>query len=190
MTTTRKKQSPRCATCGVPPTTWRVFNNKRTWFCAVHLKAAEREALEAANKRAREQRIEDTRPPTRHKKYRPRDTDLMCGTPTRRGTCRMYRPCAWHNTEVGSPIRVPFTHRAVEEPAAPTCPSSNTAVDHPPHYNAGKIEVITAIEDWGLGFNLGNVVKYCARAQHKGRELEDLQKAAWYIARELMRRQG
>jgi hypothetical protein len=179
MTTTRKKQSPRCVNCGVPPTTWRVFNNKRTWFCAVHLKAAEDAALAMA-----------APPLTRRKKYRPRDTELMCGTPTRRGTCRMYRPCAWHNTEVESPIRVPFTHRAVEEPAAPACPSSNTAVDHPPHYNAGKIEVIAAIEDWGLGFNLGNVVKYCARAQHKGNELEDLQKAAWYIARELMRRQG
>ena len=34
------------------------------------------------------------------------------------------------------------------------------AVNHPPHYNQGKIEVIDAIEDWGLDFNAGNVVKY------------------------------
>jgi hypothetical protein len=40
-----------------------------------------------------------------------------------------------------------------------------------------------AIEDWQLGFHLGNVVKYIARAQHKGSELEDLKKAAWYLSR-------
>lgn len=56
-------------------------------------------------------------------------------------------------------------------------------VDHPKHYNAGKIEVIDAIEDWKLGFHEGNVVKYIARAKHKGTELEDLRKAAWYLNR-------
>lgn len=55
------------------------------------------------------------------------------------------------------------------------------AVDHPAHYNTGAIEVIAAIDDWKLGFCEGNAVKYIARAKHKGRELEDLQKAAWYI---------
>ena len=58
-----------------------------------------------------------------------------------------------------------------------------STVDHPKHYNAGKIEVIDAIEDWGLGFHLGNVVKYVARAEHKGRTLEDLKKAQWYLNR-------
>ena len=58
-----------------------------------------------------------------------------------------------------------------------------SAVDHPKHYNAGRIEVIDAIEDWGLGFHLGNVVKYCARASHKGKPLEDLKKAQWYLNR-------
>jgi hypothetical protein len=57
------------------------------------------------------------------------------------------------------------------------------SVDHPTHYNSGSIEVIDAIEDWKLGFHEGNVVKYVARAQHKGRELEDLKKAAWYLNR-------
>lgn len=56
-------------------------------------------------------------------------------------------------------------------------------VNHPAHYNTGSIEVIDAIEDWGLGFNAGNAVKYIARHQHKGKPLEDLQKAAWYIDR-------
>lgn len=54
-------------------------------------------------------------------------------------------------------------------------------VIHPKHYNTGKIEVIEAIDDWKLGFCEGNVVKYVARAKHKGSELEDLKKARWYL---------
>ena len=57
------------------------------------------------------------------------------------------------------------------------------AVNHPPHYNQGTIEVIDAIEDWGLDFNAGNVVKYVARHQHKAEPLEDLKKARWYLDR-------
>lgn len=59
------------------------------------------------------------------------------------------------------------------------------AIHHPSHYNTGKIEVIEAIDDWHLGFCLGNVVKYVARAGHKGDRLEDLKKAAWYLAHEI-----
>jgi hypothetical protein len=66
--------------------------------------------------------------------------------------------------------------------------STPSNVDHPAHYNVGKIEVIAAIEDWSLGFNLGNAVKYIARCDHKGRPVEDLQKALWYLAREIARR--
>lgn len=56
-------------------------------------------------------------------------------------------------------------------------------VDHPAHYNQGKIEVIDAIEDWDLNFNEGNVVKYVARHRHKINPLEDLKKAKWYLDR-------
>ena len=56
-------------------------------------------------------------------------------------------------------------------------------VDHPSHYNQGRIEVIDAIEDWGLGFHLGSAIKYIARSKHKGNEKEALQKAMWYIQR-------
>lgn len=56
-------------------------------------------------------------------------------------------------------------------------------VNSPAHYNTGRVEVIEAIEDWGLGFHEGNVVKYVARAAHKGNRLQDLEKAAWYLAR-------
>lgn len=62
----------------------------------------------------------------------------------------------------------------------PSPSSPREAVVHPTHYNAGKIEVWDAILDWGLGFLDGNVVKYIARARHKG-GIEDLKKAKFYI---------
>lgn len=58
-------------------------------------------------------------------------------------------------------------------------------VQHPAHYNAGKYEVIDVIEDWKLGFCDGNAVKYIGRHRQKGRPIEDLKKALWYVAREL-----
>ena len=56
-------------------------------------------------------------------------------------------------------------------------------VDHPRHYNEGKIEVIDIIEDWDLGFHDGNVIKYVLRAKFKGNEIQDLEKAVWYLKR-------
>ena len=64
------------------------------------------------------------------------------------------------------------------------------SVDHPGYYKCGGIEAIDAIEAWGLGFCLGNVVKYIARAGRKTKDgLQDLQKAAWYLDREIKRRE-
>lgn len=60
---------------------------------------------------------------------------------------------------------------------------TSNAIDHPSHYNRGKIEVIDFIEDQGLSFHLGNVIKYIARAGSKGDKLEDLKKARWYLDR-------
>ena len=54
-------------------------------------------------------------------------------------------------------------------------------VQKPKHYNIGRYQPIEVIDDWKLGFSLGNAVKYIARAAHKGTELEDLKKAAWYL---------
>lgn len=56
---------------------------------------------------------------------------------------------------------------------------------NPSHYSRFDIEPIDAIESWGLGFRLANVVKYVARADHKGQRLRDLSKAAWYLQREI-----
>mgnify|MGYP003341672040 CR=1 FL=1 len=58
-------------------------------------------------------------------------------------------------------------------------------VNSPPHYKAGGIETIDFIEAKNLNYNLGNVVKYITRADHKGDRLENLQKALWYLNREL-----
>ena len=60
-------------------------------------------------------------------------------------------------------------------------------VNHPAHYNAGKIEVIEFIEDQKFGYNIGNAVKYLARYGKKKTEkaAEDLAKARWYILREM-----
>jgi hypothetical protein len=57
-------------------------------------------------------------------------------------------------------------------------------VNHPDHYKLG-IEVIDALEAWGLGFHLGNVVKYVARAGRKdpNKLVQDLEKARWYLDR-------
>lgn len=54
-------------------------------------------------------------------------------------------------------------------------------VNHPKHYTMGTIEVITVIEDWNLGFHLGNAVKYIARCRHKGSEIQDIEKAILYL---------
>lgn len=62
-------------------------------------------------------------------------------------------------------------------------------VNRPAHYTAGGIEVIDAIEAWGLDkdFCLANAVKYIARAGKKNPKklVEDLRKAAWYLNRRI-----
>lgn len=64
----------------------------------------------------------------------------------------------------------------------------NDPVNHPAHYNEhpSKIECITITEH--MGFNLGNAVKYIWRADLKGQSIQDLQKAVWYINREIVKR--
>lgn len=66
-------------------------------------------------------------------------------------------------------------------------------VNNPSHYTDSKIEVIDYIEDKKLGFCLGNAIKYISRAGKKRdsdrtvkeKEIEDLQKAIWYINRRI-----
>lgn len=61
----------------------------------------------------------------------------------------------------------------------------NDLVNHPPHYVRNGIEAIDVIEAFGLGFHLGNVVKYVLRAGRKDMGDEDLRKARWYLDRRI-----
>ena len=61
-------------------------------------------------------------------------------------------------------------------------------VNHPGHYVVGGIETIDVIEaklsnEGFRGYMLGNVMKYITRQEYKGRRLEDLKKAHWYLTR-------
>lgn len=60
-------------------------------------------------------------------------------------------------------------------------------VNNPSHYTVGGIETIDFIEAKNLNFHLGNVVKYITRSDFKGKRLEDLKKARWYLDREIER---
>jgi hypothetical protein len=56
---------------------------------------------------------------------------------------------------------------------------------HADHYRKLSPEPITIIESWGLGFHLGNALKYIARSQYKGTEKQDLEKAVFYLQRKI-----
>lgn len=60
-------------------------------------------------------------------------------------------------------------------------------VNHPAHYQGNGMEPIDVIEAFSLGFCLGNVIKYICRAGKKdpARNIEDLEKARWYLSREI-----
>ena len=68
----------------------------------------------------------------------------------------------------------------MEEPAS-------DPVNHPAHYKTGGIETIDFIEAKAFNYNMGNAVKYISRAEHKGNKQQDLEKAIWYLNRELSR---
>jgi len=58
-------------------------------------------------------------------------------------------------------------------------------VNHPKHYNVDGYEVIDIIDAFGLNFNMGNALKYLLRADRKGNKEQDLNKALWYLQREI-----
>ena len=64
----------------------------------------------------------------------------------------------------------------------------NDNVNNPAHYTQGGIECIDAIKASMspleyAGFLKGNALKYLWRYRHKGRAVEDLKKANWYLSR-------
>ena len=59
-------------------------------------------------------------------------------------------------------------------------------VNNPSHYNTGNIECIDAIEESMSsvafkGYLKGNCMKYLWRYDYKGKQVQDLQKAGWYL---------
>lgn len=82
-------------------------------------------------------------------------------------------------------IRMEAPERMIEVSYLPKVSATPDLVNQPPHYTAGGIETIDFIEAKKLNYNLGNVIKYLTRADHKGNKLEDLRKAQWYLTREI-----
>lgn len=76
------------------------------------------------------------------------------------------------------PIEAPPVQLEMFEPAS-------DPVNHPAHYKVGGIETIDFIEAKRLNYNMGNAVKYITRADHKGSRKQDLEKAIWYLRREI-----
>jgi len=64
----------------------------------------------------------------------------------------------------------------------------NDPVNYPAHYteHPSGIQCIQITEH--MGFNLGNAMKYVWRADLKGHAVQDLEKAVWYIQREIAKR--
>jgi hypothetical protein len=79
----------------------------------------------------------------------------------------------------------PVTGKILMQGADPLPITMHDPVNHPAHYKVGGIETIDFIEAKKLNYNLGNVVKYITRADHKGSRKQDLEKAIWYLKREL-----
>jgi hypothetical protein len=68
-------------------------------------------------------------------------------------------------------------------------------VNSPPHYKTGGIEAIEGIEasmgpEAFAGYLKGNIIKYMWRYERKGKPIEDLKKARWYLDRLIGLREG
>lgn len=96
--------------------------------------------------------------------------------------------CGHRYNDYFTPIPIPDTPAPENTNPTPD-PVPFDTVNHPPHYTFGQYEVIDVIEDWELDYHRGNAVKYIARAKHKGNEIQDLQKAVWYLNRAIEKAQ-
>jgi hypothetical protein len=69
--------------------------------------------------------------------------------------------------------------------------ASHDLVNQPPHYRFGKFDIFDVLLDWFPGDPvLWQVGKYIARAKHKGNELQDLEKAEWYLKKRIQQLKG
>lgn len=81
--------------------------------------------------------------------------------------------------------RADFWKEEIMKEEIKTSPVINDPVHHPKHYTShpSGIECIDVTEHFN--FNKGNALKYIWRAGDKGNEIQDLQKAVWYLNREI-----
>jgi len=78
--------------------------------------------------------------------------------------------------------------RVTKFPPMPKCKPLKEEVDpvnKPEHYQYSSIQPIDVIDAWELDFYLGSVIKYISRYQRKGKPLEDIKKAAWFINKKI-----
>lgn len=106
------------------------------------------------------------------------------------GSGNVYTPHdvpVYHFGNIPLPTKKKKKKKRKKEKPVPVHVVEHDPVDHPSHYNKGKVEVIDFIED--MSFSRGSIVKYVSRAGHKpgGSELEDLKKALWLLEREIER---
>lgn len=113
-----------------------------------------------------------------------RESDMKCIDCVCARTSLRVAPC---NTCFYDPARPGFM------PLPSVIPAESDEVEHPAHYTRGGVECIDAIEAAVTGLEgveavlTGQVLKYLWRWRHKGRPLEDLRKARWYLDRLLAR---
>ena len=92
---------------------------------------------------------------------------------------------AWKTAMISTSNTSIAAHKTKPESQGLLYGKNTDPVNHPAHYKVGGIETIDFIEAKQLNYNLGNVVKYITRADHKGNTQEDLLKARWYLNREI-----
>lgn len=80
-------------------------------------------------------------------------------------------------------LELPFGFPLEGTVTANVAPYEEDKINKPDHYTLGKIEVFDFIKAWELGFAEGNVIKYVVRSPYKGKKLNDLKKARWYLDR-------
>jgi len=100
-----------------------------------------------------------------------------------------------HTRQVTLDPNSPLNWKWVDLPAEAEIPQTDKKpdlVNSPPHYTAGGIETIDFIEAKDFNYRLGNVIKYVSRAGKKvdGDPITDLEKAKWYLDREIATRKG
>lgn len=104
----------------------------------------------------------------------------------------MYNARYWHKKRLLKGAKKTPAKWKQESVSTSAEPVKQDVVNHPAHYKTGGIETIDFIEAKQLTYNLGNVVKYITRAgvKNKATHIEDLEKAAWYLNREINNLKG